>query len=138
MHLRRAEAWPVFAAGRLHDDRDIDAVQKRFREAVFIPFYFQISTSAALALMVEVAAGTGVHRRYKHDIGWILDLGVDARYHYTPVLKRFAKGFEDVLWKMGELVKKEYPAMGQSDLAYLRVLRPACKFPRTVLQYMSS
>ena len=72
----------------------IDPVEERAGDALAITLDLGGAATAFAFQIAEVSAGTGIHRRHEHELGWKSDRARGARDRDPAVLKRLAHDFE--------------------------------------------
>ncbi len=80
----------VTAAHLLHHHKEINPIQEWITESILIPLDLHFTASACFGLGEEVTAGAWVHCGNKHNIRFILYLGIDPCDMDFFVLQRFA------------------------------------------------
>ena len=91
-----------------HVDVQVDAVEQRAADAVEIFLDGDRRAGAVAGVVVEVAAGAGVHRADEQELRGELQAGGGARDGDGSVFERLAQDFERGAGKLGHFVEKEH------------------------------
>ena len=98
-------------------DVDVDAVEERAADFGDVALDHGRGAHALAGLVVEVAAGAGVHGGGEHEAGGEAERHGGAGDGDDAVLEGLAEDFEDVAGELGELVEKEEAVVGEGDFA---------------------
>src|SRR5436309_1470042 len=95
----------------------VDAIEKRTREARAILLDFALGATTNDGRMAEIRARTGIHRRDEREARGIRDDGRRTRDHDASVFQWLAQRLEGVTWEFEQLVEKEHAMVRQTHLA---------------------
>jgi hypothetical protein len=99
---------------------DVDAIEQRTADLAYIALDHRWSAHALAGLVVEIAAGTGVHGGREHEAGRKGEGHGGARDGHHAVLEGLTKDLKDVAGEFGKLVEEEQTVVGERDFAGAR------------------
>ena len=99
---------------------DVDAVEEGAADFGDVALDHGWGAHALARLVVEVAAGAGVHGGGEHEAGGEAEGHGGAGDGDHAVLKGLAENFEDVAGELGEFVEEEEAVVGKGDFAGAR------------------
>ena len=99
---------------------DVDAVEQRAGDLGHVALDHGRRAHALARLVVEVAAGAGIHGRGQHEARGKAERHGGARDGDGVIFERLAHDFEHVAGKLGQLVEEEQAVVRERDLAGAR------------------
>jgi hypothetical protein len=111
-----------------HLDVDIDPIEQRPRQTLLVAADRRRGAGAGPAWRVEKSTCAGIHRANQDKVGRKAERPGGPADHDRVVLERLAHDLEDLLVKLGHLIEEQHAAVGQRDLAGLRIA-PAADQP---------
>ena len=99
----------LFIVHRGHIDMDVDAVKQRSGNLRHVALNHRRSAMALAAAVVEISAGTRVHRGSQHEAGRKGERHGGAGDANGAVFERLAHDFQDIAGELRKFVQKKTP-----------------------------
>jgi hypothetical protein len=115
--LGRRRAAQLLILHRRNLDVNVDAVEQRAGDFGHVALDHGRRAHALARLVVEVAAGAGIHGRRQHEARRKAERHGGARDGHRVIFERLAHDLEHVARKLRQLVQKEQAVVGQRNLA---------------------
>ena len=96
---------------------DVDAIEQRAGDFSHVALDHWRGAHALARLVIEVAAGAGIHGRGQHEARRKAERHRGAGDGDGVIFKRLAHDFEHIARKLRQLVKKKQAVMGKRDFA---------------------